>query len=593
MRFSCICLATLLLVGNAGGDGSAGKYHEDERWGYKVRVPDGWITAALSADEEWIASKHLAEKELVAKKGLWFADSRPEMWVIGFPHERQDQRGTRFGKDEKDAKSAREDEEKIFFNNPYRDYKDFLKRERWFAEGGYFFSEEKEDEVAGMKVTMYEIKVDKMVDSPIRIFTWVYHFDDIDFAIQFKILEDHVRTHEQGFKACLKSFRRVDRTRALPGTATTGGDKVIEDVDESKLTTEERARHRKEKVEQQYRREIDGLPKGWYHFSSDHYLVLANASKKYTNDLVRHAEAVREYLDETFGSLGIDYVPPAILRVFATYPEYEAYAQGTQRFFGSGARQVLVVEGNNPESINDNLTWQWLDFKNEDLYSSMPDWISTGLSQHMSFCRSQGKKVKFVFDEWDQEKLKTLLDKKEEIPLKELISGAHEKKNEGVGMEIDMDKLMKMSRESTQAGSVVTYLLTTGNKGKTKDALSRYLAALVVALEGAQAELKDEMAKVEAQATDAAESEAAEDASSAGEEEGGAGEDASSEDDEEEGEEDEEKRLQEQERLMKAVREAMAKKRDTLREKAFAAGFGHLTDKDWKSIDAAWKRFVK
>ncbi len=578
MRLSCISLALCVLAGSVPAGPSAGKFHEDERWGYKVRIPDGWITAALSADEEWIASKHLAERETEAKKGLWWASSRPEMWVIGFPHVRQEERGTRFGKDEKDEKSAREDEIQAFFNNPYKDYKDFLRRERWFAEGGYFFSEEKEDEVAGMKVTMYEIKVDKLVDAPIRIFTWVYHFDDIDFAVQFKVLEDYVRSHEQGFKACLRSFRRVDRTRALPGSSTTGTDKVVEDVDESKLTPEQRATRRQERVAQQYRREVDALPKGWSHFSTDHYLVLSNASKKYTNDIVRHAEAIRGYLDETFGNLGIDYVPPAILRVFATYPEYEAYSGGTQRFFGSGTRAVLMVEGSNPESVNSQLTWQWLNQKNGDLYGSMPDWISTGLSQHMSFARSNGKSVKFAFDEWDQEKLKTLLEKNEAVPLKDLLSGAHDKKNEGMGAEFDQERAMKMWRQSTQAGSVVTYLLTTGDKGKTKGALARYFAGLVVALEGAQAECKAEIDKVLNEAKDARERREDEDAAKG---------------DDEEDEEVEDKRSEEDEKFGKAMVEAMAKKRDVLCAKAFEAGFGHLTDKDWKSLDAAWRRFVK
>ncbi len=576
MRLSCICLGVCMLAVGVHGGPSAGKYHEDERWGYKVRVPDGWITAALSADEEWIASKHLAEREQEAKKGVWWAASRPEMWVIGFPHERQDQRGTRFGKDEKDEKAAKEDEVQAFFNNPYKDYKDFLRRERWYAEGGYYFSEEKEDEVAGMKVTMYEIKVDKMVDAPFRMFTWVYHFDDIDFAVQFKVLEDHVRTCEQGFKASLRSFRRVERMRALPGSATTGTDKVIDDVDETKLTPEERARRRQEQVEQKYRREIDALPKGWYHFTTDHFLVLSNGSKKYTNDAVRHAEAIRGYLDETFGNLGIDYVPPAILRVFATYAEYEAYAGGTQRFYGRGATPVLVVEGNSPESVNSQLTWQWLNLKNGDLYSSMPDWISTGLSQHMGFARSHGKSVKFAFDEWDQANLKTLLEKNEAVPLKDLISGVHDKKNEGA--EIDQERAMKMWRQSTQAGSVVTYLLTTGDKGKTKGALARYFAGLVVALEGAQAEAKAEMDKVANEAKDAQERREAEDAAK---------------EDEEEDEEVEDKRSEEDEKFFKAMYEAMQKKRDVLCEKAFAAGFGHLTDKDWKSLDASWRRFVK
>lgn len=576
MRLFCISLALCILTGSLPGEPSAGKYHEDERWGYKVRIPDGWITAALSADEEWIASKHLAEREQQAKTGLWFAETRPEMWVIGFPHDRQQERGTRLGKDDGNAETAKSDETKAFFNNPYKDYKDFLHRERWYAEGGYYFSEEKEGEVAGMKVTMYEIKVDKMVDAPIRMFTWVYHFEDIDFAVQFKVLEDHVRTHEQAFKACLRSFRRIDRKRALPGTATTGTDKVIEEVDEDKLTPEERARHRQEKVEQQYRREIDALPKGWFHLETDHYLVMSNGSKKYTNEVVRHAEAIRGYLDETFGNLGIDYVPPAILRVFATRPEYEAYSRGTQRFFGTGARQMLVTEGEALQNVNWDVTWQWLDFKNGGLYGSMPDWIRTGLMNHMSYARTAGKSVKFAFDEWDQASLKTLLDKNEAVPLKDLISGAHEKKKDGQ----ESGTFDETSfRQMAQAGSVVTYLLTVGNKGKTKGALAAYLAGLVVALEGAQAEEKEAQDKVAAEAKEAKEQREAEDAAKG--------------DEDKEDAEEEDKRSAEDEKRWKALEEATAKKRDVLREKAFAAGFGDLTDKDWKSLDAAWRRFVK
>jgi hypothetical protein len=136
-------------------------------------------------------------------------------------------------------------------------------------------------------------------------------------------------------------------------------------------------------------------------------------------------------------------------------------------------------------------------------------------------------------------------------------------------------------RQRAQAGSVVTYLLTVGNRGKTKGALAAYLAGLVVALEGAEAEEKEAREKIAAEAKEAKEQRDAEDAAK------------SDEAREEEDEEEEDKRSAEDEARWKAFQDAAIKKRDALCEKAFAAGFGHLTDKDWKSLDSAWKRFVK
>ena len=93
MRKLVTTIAVLLVLGSGlRAKEGAGRYHVNERWGYKVRFPSGWITAALSADEEWIASKHLSKKVLRAKTtktDIWQFENRPEMWVIGFPHARK------------------------------------------------------------------------------------------------------------------------------------------------------------------------------------------------------------------------------------------------------------------------------------------------------------------------------------------------------------------------------------------------------------------------------------------------------------------------------------------------------------------------
>src|SRR6185503_4371342 len=80
---------------------------------------------------------------------------------------------------------------RIYAENPYRDYKDFLTKR--YTGGGWFVSDEKETKVGDIPVTCYEIKVEKLsLEGPKRMFTWIYHVKDVDIAVQFEVLEDGV-----------------------------------------------------------------------------------------------------------------------------------------------------------------------------------------------------------------------------------------------------------------------------------------------------------------------------------------------------------------------------------------------------------------
>ena len=95
MRYAWLALTLAVLLAPATAGDAAGAYFKNEAWGYKVRVPKGWRQAAMSADEEWIASKHIGKRELEAKKSKWWTREEPEMWVIGFPHVRKDQKSVK------------------------------------------------------------------------------------------------------------------------------------------------------------------------------------------------------------------------------------------------------------------------------------------------------------------------------------------------------------------------------------------------------------------------------------------------------------------------------------------------------------------
>ena len=91
-------LALLLVLGTAGGLAGAaekaGSYHKNEAWGFKVRAPHKWNVIHMSTKEQWIALKAIGPRDLYGPKGEGWG-VRPEMWVIAFPHKRQEQRGAK------------------------------------------------------------------------------------------------------------------------------------------------------------------------------------------------------------------------------------------------------------------------------------------------------------------------------------------------------------------------------------------------------------------------------------------------------------------------------------------------------------------
>ncbi|MHC4550660.1 MAG: hypothetical protein ACYTEZ_18010 [Planctomycetota bacterium] len=564
-RLLTLALVCAVLLGTPAVAGDpAGGYFANKRWGYKVRVPKGWNQAAMSADEEWIASKHLGKRELEPKRSEYWTREAPEMWVIGFPHIRKGQRTAK--------RVDQVDGIELIVNNPYADYKDFVKRNNRFLtrswEGsGYYFSKEEETEINGVKVTQYEIKMEKLVNAPRRVVAWVYHFDDIDFAIQFKILEDHYKGYKGGFKTCLKSFKRAERTKALPGSATTGK-KIVESEDIEKLSAEERKKTLKDRVKQKYQREIDALPKGWKDKGSAHYLVLYNCDEKFMRKTLAHAEAVRDHLDKLFGGVGDKFVPKAIIRIFTSDAERDAYRSSTRSVWDE-VQELLVVQGHGWEKdweygyLNTNVFNAWLYYRNRNLSMNMPGWLSSGLYKYMDMLRTKGKRIDFTNEDWGRDDMRLQIKRGEYVSLKELMSTETWSPDGGEAA------AMQGWQKSRQAASVVYWLMTKGNRGKYKRLVADYLIHLTNVVEGVQADFEEKMEKLEAKAKDAAEAAA-----------------ASGDDDSEEEEENEEEF--DPAKFREELFEAFKKKRKEILEETFKRTFGSWKDKDWDRFTRAW-----
>ena len=552
MGRAVICLVVLASLTGTAWSGT----HKDTRWGFRIKVPKDWKNAAMSATEEWIAAKFIGDRALEPKKSEFWVREHPHIWVIGFPVARVDDRGAKIEK--------KGDKTTIEWKNPYKDYKDFVKRAMSLG-GGYHFSKEETATIGDVEVLQYEIKVEKGAAAPFRIVTWVYQFEDVHFAIHCKILEDHYDKYKSTFRSTLKSFRRIEREKALPGSATTGK-KIIKVEDESKLTPEELKKLRSDRFEQLLRKELDALPDGWYEVRSKHYVALANADRKFTKRALKHAEAVRKYLDKTFAGIGSDYIPMGIIRVFASREEEQAFQGGTNWMWGPGVEQVLVTQtvgGTDRawefEYLSSRLTSQYLSFKNSFLSDNMPYWFREGLKQHMRFARSKGTSVKIKPDEYDRQYIKDIIKGGKAVPLKEMFQ-----KGEAQNMTL------------YQAGSVCSYLLTKGNRGKTKGAIQNYLRNLVGAIEEAEVEYKAKR--------DALKKEAEARAAAAAAESG-----AVVESEDEEGEEEGDSAAEAEFEKMK---EAMKERSKAVLEQAFEKTFGSLSDKDWERLNRAWLKYA-
>ena len=134
------------------------------------------------------------------------------------------------------------------------------------------------------------------------------------------------------------------------------------------------------------------------------------------------------------------------------------------------------------ERVSSSVATQWLSFRNRNLSQNMPWWFRNGLSQHMKFARVKGKTVKIKPDEIDRDWIKTEIKQNKVIPVKQLFEKGDENQRSMWGM---------------QAGSVVTYLLGPGNRGKkTKNIVQNYMRNLITAIEEAEAEFDKKTKKI-------------------------------------------------------------------------------------------------
>ena len=427
------------------------QWHKDERFGFKIRSPKGWTQVPLQADEDWLVAKFLCDKTYIYndKEVGWSWEHKPELMVIAFvedvirkgnekadererkTEEKPEDKGEEEGDEEEGEDEPEEVEERVQQGRPYQNYEDFL--DRTLRGGGFYISEREESEAAGVPVTKYEVKIEKLTfTGPKRIITWVFHAPGIDFAVQCEVLEDAFPKLKNKIRSTMRSFDLIERTEGeLPTDGRTYAAGWISMRSMSSGTPEERRERRQKSEQMLHERARESLLDGWKERKADSALVLHNCDAKYAQRVADHCDAVYEWLEQNLGFIGEDeYIRKPILRVCESEAEMRSLARGAQSsgsWWYSVANEIVTCKsdtgwaGWEMDRVNTQLFRLWLRDKDPDLWIALPTWIEHGLDEFLSGARLTGRKLKFKDYVRDLVEYKVARSQGKTMPVRDLI----------------------------------------------------------------------------------------------------------------------------------------------------------------------------
>jgi hypothetical protein len=451
----------------------AGGRYNNHKYGFSIVAPDKWPRIPTQPDEKWVVARFKSKRSYPCADG--WTDHTPTMKVILFMKEKEKTTGSL------DKKEGEKEKPKITitFTNPYKDYKDYLKKN--FYGGGYYISSEKQGKQGGTPVTRLEIKVEKLARyGKQRIITWIFHAPLGDFAVQTDVLEDkYVKLAPAIFNA-LKSFRIIKRKLGEAEAEGQVDSPVVIEVGKE-TTPEDRKKERIEFTKKAFKKAKRDLPPGWKTMETKHFLVIYHTPTSKAVRFANQAQVLRTWLEKHFDRIGDEHVSRCILRICKNEEEERAYSSSSS--FGGGwsfSNREIVTNVSSFDrkwefrKINRSVLNRFLGDKNPELSWSLPYWLDTGFDQYFATAMAKGKRLVFAPDSDEKVSLRQGRKQGKLLPIKELMLSTRE--DTGKGWE-DWEMFQ------AQCGSVVRFLFGPGNRGKTKDILFTYMGNILSILE--------------------------------------------------------------------------------------------------------------
>ncbi|MFH0943667.1 MAG: hypothetical protein V2A76_00560 [Planctomycetota bacterium] len=556
--------------------------HVNETLGYRIKTPQDFEKQAggvslgmgfsmrIGADP-YVVDSFECTKELPQKSWMDF-NQKLQMATFFFPkrsaaeiakarEEAEKKRGEAGGK--KEATITLFDSDQIYLT-----FEEYAKARIQ----GFFFEKEKRATVAGFPSVLYEMKFEKLSNTPQRWLACAYTLPGGQFAVLFTCTEGHFDKYESTFKSSFNSFKMLDPAglNVQPWKSASVTVDLSDQQDEEKMTAEEVLARREKQKQEAYAKCLEELPDGWKHFESEHFLVVYECPPKYAKDVSRQAEGVIAWLGDQFAHVGTGIIQGSILRVYKSQEDIPA-GDRIHMTLGGAKGLVREIKFGRPDSrgfqseftsLNRSVMENWFRQKNSELWNRMPYWLESGLAEYIEDAEVKDSRLAFGTDEWEKDRwIDAQLAQKKcgdgdpaqapIKPLKLLLQLTGEELNGGGNW----------AYTSVQCSSLVRYLLDgPGARNKqTRSILPHYIGHLYDLVEEVEARIEAE--RNERQRREEAAS----------------------------GMSEEEQLKAEDEEYRKRREQAYDKVAKELLEKSFERTFAGWSDSDWRTFNSSWK----
>lgn len=515
--------------------------HEDPRIGFKMSTPKKWNQVPIQNDERWIVGRYQSDKDdhYTDKTVGWTFDHKAEMTMLAFTGESMT---TDIDVDVDGKDGDRTVSGSFTVENPYKDYQEYLKKT--YRGGGWYIHEEGTEEVRGVKVTTYSIKVEKIArGGPKRLTTWVYHLGHADVAVQFECLEEAYDKHKKEMKTRFKSFTPIERTETV--NASSAG---FKEIFNSARTPEERKEVRLAIEKEQHEKARRNLPEEWTLEETDRWMVVSHTKKKHTKEVTNQVGRMFDWLEKQFPYIGPEeYVRRPIIRICRDTEEMNLFLDSSGWSFTN--IEILTCRDTSGWSdylsgaINDRAFRYWFYERDRELYLRIPVWLRTGMDRMLHSAEVKGSRLIFEPDNW------------EKTGLREALRDGTITKPSEMFLMISSDMRDSETRYR-EFGAFVRYLIDgPGAKHKlTRNLVEDYLTNLKVIL--------DEEAAAE-------------------------------DEDEDEDEDDGPMTEEEEDAAFKARQNSWKERASDIAQKVYDRTFADWTQKDWDALDKAYLKSIK